>query len=271
MSVESNVGPLRLLLTPFDAHPDVEVLIEHFPEAERSAGKLQREKFQAFGEAVAHLTLTEKEERGTVLLFSGPMRSGKSHLGLAVAEFYEQNVGSTVRFVKPAVDERDATMASHNGCASKSCHAIEGLSDEELLADDYLVVDEYQFLEPGQRERLDNLIRQRASQGKHSIICMLNRDFRGAKWDNYENAKGIVQELEGKHFKLHSICECCGGIAGRTQREVNVEGELWRPARYDEPVISVEVKDEPKTPERYSARCRDCHEVAPAFCDAISP
>ncbi len=260
-----SASALRLLTEPFRGHPDIEALIKRFPEAEKSAEWLQQEKFRAFGEAIARLAVKGFAHKGDMLLFSGPMRSGKSHLGLAVAEFYGQNVGSSVRFVKPSVDKRDPTMTSHNRCASLACSAVEDLSNDELLSDDFLVIDEYQFLALEQRTRVDAMVRLRAAQGKHSIVCMLDQDFRGKEWENYGVAKSMVAELDGRHFGLHSICEDCGGIAGQTQREVHVEADVWRPARFDEPIVSVEGA----ASERYTARCADCHEVAPARVDVV--
>ncbi|MFM9012586.1 MAG: thymidine kinase, partial [Gemmatimonadota bacterium] len=53
--------------------------------------------------------------------------------------------------------------------------------------------------------------------------------------------------------KLHAICVRCGAPACRNQRLID-----GRPAAYDSPVVMVGGADS------YEARCRACHDVAPA-------
>lgn len=213
---------------------------------------------------------SKPRECGYVAVYYGPMRSNKTTAGLAIGEIAE-NRGLSVTRIKPTVDTRDDKMQSCNGSSGK-CVRFEEMKNEDLYKEDVLIVDEVQFFDFEQIVRLEMIIRERAKRGRYTAVCMLNQDFRGEYWDNFAWALGMVENLQGRAYSLHAICECCGGQSSMTQRLVwNAEAGKYLPARIDDPIVAVENKEcgGNEHPDVYQSRCQEHHKVYPAMGDEI--
>lgn len=154
-----------------------------------------------------------------------------------------------VQVFKPAIDDRYHVerVTSHNGLAFEAL-PVQGA--QEILArlepdTTVVAIDEVQFFDTAVISLCETL----ANQGKRVICAGLDTDFRG---EPFGPMAGLIVCAEMVD-KLHAICVVCGEDASRTQRLID-----GRPAAYDDPVVLVGAA------EVYEARCRHCHQVAPA-------
>jgi thymidine kinase len=154
-----------------------------------------------------------------------------------------------VQVFKPVIDDRYHVekVTSHNGLAFEAL-PVQGA--QEILArlepdTTVVAIDEVQFFDTAVVSLCESL----ASQGKRVICAGLDTDFRGEPFGPMPDLIVRAESVD----KLHAICVVCGEEANRTQRLID-----GRPAAYDDPVVLVGAA------EVYEARCRHCHEVAPA-------
>lgn len=89
------------------------------------------------------------------------------------------------------------------------------------------------------------------------IVSGLDTDFAGRPF----GALPTLLSLADSVTKLTAVCTFpgCGQEATRTQRLVNNE-----PAAIDDPLIVIGGTEGMQQPDRYEARCRSHHRVAPA-------
>lgn len=154
-----------------------------------------------------------------------------------------------VQVFKPAIDDRYHVekVTSHNGLAFEA-QPVQGAQEilTQLEPDTTVVaIDEVQFFDTAVIPLCESL----ANQGKRVICAGLDTDFRGEPFGPMPDLIVRAESVD----KLHAICVVCGEEANRTQRLID-----GRPAAYDDPVVLVGAA------EVYEARCRHCHEVAPA-------
>ncbi|MCL4263711.1 MAG: thymidine kinase [Anaerolineae bacterium] len=154
-----------------------------------------------------------------------------------------------VQVFKPVIDDRYHVerVTSHNGLAFEAQPVQDAQEILAQLEPDTTVVaiDEVQFFDTAVIPLCETL----ANQGKRVICAGLDTDFRG---EPFGPMPGLIVRAEMVD-KLHAICVICGEEANRTQRLID-----GRPAAYDDPVVLVGAA------EVYEARCRHCHQVAPA-------
>ncbi len=185
---------------------------------------------------------------GWVEVICGSMFSGKTEEMIRRIK-RAQIARQKVQVFKPAIDTRYATahVASHGG-ALHTALAVDGAAQiANLVEPDTTVVaiDEAQFFDDGVVELCQALARR----GVRVIAAGLDLDFRGEPFGPMPRLMAEAEMVD----KLQAICVACGAPASRTQRLID-----GRPAAYDDPIIMVGAQ------ENYEARCRHCHEVAPA-------
>jgi thymidine kinase len=154
-----------------------------------------------------------------------------------------------VQVFKPTIDNRyhQEKVTSHSG---QEFEAVPVQLAQEIMAQlqpdtTVVAIDEVQFFDSAVIELCELL----ANDGKRVICAGLDMDFRGVP---FGPLPALIARAEIVS-KLHAICVCCGEEASRTQRLID-----GNPAAYDDPVVLVGAA------EVYEARCRDCHQVAPA-------
>jgi thymidine kinase len=240
MSAIVNLAELDPQLISFaERGPSGVVSVDYDPAYAVRALLRDRELF--YEEGVGFL-----ESGGSAIVFAGPMASGKSALALAVGENLEEK-GNSILYVKPSVDDRDATIKSRNGSQSSCCRSLEDCSDWELSNVDVLVLDEAQFSDP---MRLLRLTYSRNKLGKRTVVSMLDEDFRGEHWQAYNLLVAQREKLNLKVIQTYALCDCCGEKAEKTQRLINGE-----PANYDDPVVVIGGN------EAYKPACSKHHRV----------
>lgn len=189
-----------------------------------------------------------KERRGHIELICGSMFSGKTEeliRRLRRALIAKQKV----EVFKPRIDDRyhTARVTSHNGLDFEARPVDNATDITALLAPDTTVVaiDEVQFFDDGIVKLCETL----ADSGRRVICAGLDTDFRGVPFGPMPALLARAEHVD----KIHAICVVCGEEASRTQRLID-----GNPAAYDDPVVLVGAD------EVYEARCRQCHQVAPA-------
>ena len=155
--------------------------------------------------------------------------------------------GYVCQLFKPTLDKRyhqDQKIASHNSLTLdavpvNNSQAIKTLIKKET---EVIGIDEVQFFDAGIVALVDEL----ANQNYIVIVAGLDKDFRNQA---FLNIKEFFIKAENI-FKLHAICNVCGGMADRTQRIINNQ-----PASISGPLIMI------GSQEKYEARCRFHHEL----------
>ncbi|MDT8304559.1 MAG: thymidine kinase [Anaerolineae bacterium] len=189
-----------------------------------------------------------KERRGHIELICGSMFSGKTEeliRRLRRAVIAKQKV----EVYKPRIDDRyhAARVTSHNGLDFEAQPVENAAGIAAQLAPDTTVVaiDEVQFFDDG----IVALCERLADSGRRVICAGLDTDFRGVPFGPMPALLARAEHVD----KIHAICVVCGEEASRTQRLID-----GNPAAYDDPIVLVGAD------EVYEARCRQCHQVAPA-------
>ncbi len=189
-----------------------------------------------------------KHTRGRIELICGSMFSGKTEeliRRLRRAVIAKQQV----QVFKPAIDARYHVqkVTSHNGSAfeAQPVDAPEVILERVHPETTVVAIDEVQFFETAVIQVCETL----AAQGKRVICAGLDMDFRGVPFGPMPTLMARAEEVR----KIHAICVKCNERASRTQRLID-----GQPAAFDDPVVLVGAA------EVYEARCRQCHEVAPA-------
>lgn len=184
---------------------------------------------------------------GSIEVVCGSMFSGKSE------ELIRRVKRATiarlnVQVFKHSIDDRfdQVKVASHSGFTCEASAVANVGQIKELLKPGVQVVgiDEAQFF----GEELSPLCQDLANRGIRVIVAGLDQDFLGRPFGPMPTLLCIAENVD----KLTAICTKCGRPASRSQRLINN-----KPAPADSPVIVVGAS------ERYEARCRHCHEIAP--------
>ena len=166
--------------------------------------------------------------------------------------------GRSVLLVRPAVDTRTSSeIAESRSGTSFACTTVSS-ADEVLAAVaaspcEVVAIDEAEMFDQGLADVADRL----AVEGYEVIVSGLDTDFAGRPF----GAMPILLALADSVAKLTAICTFpgCGQEATRTQRLVNNQ-----PAAIDDPLIVIGGTEDRREPDRYEARCRTHHRVAPA-------
>jgi thymidine kinase len=116
-----------------------------------------------------------------------------------------------------------------------------------------VAIDEVEFFGADVAEVANRL----ATDGYEVIVSGLDTDFAGRPF----GALPTLLSQADTVTKLTAVCTFpgCGEDATRTQRLVNNE-----PAAIDDPLIVIGGTEDAREPDRYEARCRNHHRVAPA-------
>lgn len=186
--------------------------------------------------------------RGRIEIICGSMFSGKTEemiRRLRRAVIARQQVQA----FKPAIDSRYHVekVTSHDGLHFQA-QPVSQSKDILIAVDvetDVVAIDEVQFFDSDIVMVCETL----ADRGKRVICAGLDQDFRGLPFGPMPELLARAEDVS----KLHAICVVCGEDASRTQRLI--EGS---PAAFDDPVVLVGAA------EVYEARCRKCHQIAPA-------
>jgi thymidine kinase len=194
---------------------------------------------------------------GSIHVITGCMFSGKTEELLR--QLRRASVGGrSVLLVRPAVDTRSSSeIAESRSGTSFACttvtsadgiHAAVAASPCEVVA-----IDEAEMFDEGLAAIADRL----AVDGYEVIVSGLDTDFAGRPF----GAMPVLLALADSVAKLTAICTFpgCGQEATRTQRLVNNQ-----PAAIDDPLIVIGGTEDRREPDRYEARCRTHHRVAPA-------
>ena len=194
---------------------------------------------------------------GSIHVITGCMFSGKTEELLR--QLRRASVGGrSVLLVRPAVDTRSSSeIAESRSGTSFACttvtkaddiHAAVAASPCEVVA-----IDEAEMFD----ESLANIADRLAVDGYEVIVSGLDTDFAGRPF----GAMPVLLALADSVAKLTAICTFpgCGQEATRTQRLVNNQ-----PAAIDDPLIVIGGTEDRREPDRYEARCRTHHRVAPA-------
>jgi thymidine kinase len=186
--------------------------------------------------------------QGSLEVICGSMFSGKTEellRRLRRATIAKQKI----QVFKPQLDDRYGVerVMSHDGLHMEARPVATAREILELIEPDTTVVgiDEAQFFD----WEIANVIQELAEAGKRVIATGLDMDFRGEPFGPMPILLAQAETVD----KVRAICVVCGDVASRTQRLVD-----GRPAAYDDPIIVVGAS------ETYEARCRACHQVAPA-------
>ena len=165
--------------------------------------------------------------------------------------------GRGVLLIRPAVDTRSpAEMAESRSGARYECTSVADVSDIAAIVKaarvEVVAIDEIEFFQPEVAEVANRL----ATEGHEVIVSGLDTDFAGRPF----GALPTLLSLADTVTKLTAVCTFpgCGAEATRTQRLVNNE-----PAAIDDPLIVIGGTEDTREPDRYEARCRAHHRVAP--------
>jgi thymidine kinase len=194
---------------------------------------------------------------GSLHVISGCMFSGKTEELLRLLRRASVG-GRSVLLIRPAVDTRSpAEVAESRSGASYACISVASAAD--ILGAvasspcEVVAIDEAEMF----GLELSRVADQLATDGYEVIISGLDTDFAGRPF----GAMPTLLALADSVAKLSAICTFpgCGNDATRTQRLVDNQ-----PAAIDDPLIVIGGTEDSKAPDRYEARCRTHHRVAPA-------
>ncbi len=194
--------------------------------------------------------------RGSLHVITGCMFSGKTEELLRLMRRASVG-GRTSLLIRPSVDTRsEETIAESRSGATYACTSVAGASD--ILAAvaaspcEVVAIDEAEMFGDDLTAVVDRL----AVEGYEVIVSGLDTDFAGRPF----GAMPTLLALADSVAKLTAICTFpgCGADATRTQRLVNNQ-----PAAIDDPLIVIGGTEDRREPDRYEARCRLHHRVAP--------
>jgi thymidine kinase len=193
---------------------------------------------------------------GSLHVITGCMFSGKTDELLR--QLRRASVGGrSVMLIRPSADTRSpAEVAESRSGARFDSIAVPAASDivPTVMAApaEVIAIDEVEFFGPEVAEVADRL----ATDGYEVIVSGLDTDFAGRPFGALPDLLAQADTVT----KLSAVCVFpgCGAEATRTQRLVNNE-----PAAIDDPLIVVGGTEAARAPDRYEARCRTHHRVAP--------
>jgi thymidine kinase len=165
--------------------------------------------------------------------------------------------GRSVMLIRPSADTRSpAEVAESRSGARFDSIAVATTNDiiPRVMAApaEVIAIDEVEFFGLDVSDVADRL----ATDGYEVIVSGLDTDFAGRPFGALPNLLALADSVT----KLTAVCVFpgCGEEATRTQRLVNNE-----PAAIDDPLIVVGGTEASRAPDRYEARCRTHHRVAP--------
>jgi thymidine kinase len=194
---------------------------------------------------------------GSIHVITGCMFSGKTEELLRLLRRASVG-GRSVLLVRPAVDTRTASeIAESRSGTSYACTTVAKPAD--VLAAvaaspcEVVAIDEAEMFDTS----LADVVARLAADDYEVIVSGLDTDFAGRPF----GAMPTMLALADSVAKLTAICTFpgCGAEATRTQRLVNNQ-----PAAIDDPLIVIGGTEDRREPDRYEARCRTHHRVAPA-------
>lgn len=166
--------------------------------------------------------------------------------------------GRSVMLIRPSADTRSpAEVAESRSGARFDSIAVGSASDivptVMTARAEVIAIDEVEFFGYEVAAVADRL----ATDGYEVIVSGLDTDFAGRPFGALPNLLAMADSVT----KLSAVCVFpgCGEEATRTQRLVNNE-----PAAIDDALIVVGGTEGAREPDRYEARCRTHHRVAPA-------
>jgi thymidine kinase len=165
--------------------------------------------------------------------------------------------GRSVLLIRPQVDTRSPSeVAESRSGASFACTSVASAADivNAVVTSpcEVVAVDEAEMFGVGLADVADHL----ATDGYQVIVSGLDTDFAGRPF----GAMPTLLSLADTVTKLNAVCTFpgCGAEATRTQRLVGNQ-----PAAIDDPLIVIGGTEDRREPDRYEARCRTHHRVAP--------
>jgi thymidine kinase len=193
---------------------------------------------------------------GSLHVITGCMFSGKTDELLRLLRRASVG-GRSVMLIRPSADTRSpAEVAESRSGARFESIAVATARDiiGTVLAapTEVVAIDEIEFFGLEVADVADRL----ATMGHEVIVSGLDTDFAGRPFGALPNLLSLADSVT----KLTAVCVFpgCGEAATRTQRLVNNE-----PAAIDDPLIVVGGTEAARAPDRYEARCRTHHRVAP--------
>jgi thymidine kinase len=171
--------------------------------------------------------------------------------------------GRSVKLIRPSADTRTpAEVAESRSGARFDSVAVPSAGDiiATVMAApaEVIAIDEVEFFGDEVADVADRL----ATDGYEVIVSGLDTDFAGRPFGALPRLLAMADTVT----KLSAVCVFpgCGEAATRTQRLVNND-----PAAIDDPLIVVGGTEAARAPDRYEARCRTHHRVAPPRHGAI--
>jgi thymidine kinase len=165
--------------------------------------------------------------------------------------------GRSVLLIRPSVDTRSPSeVAESRSGTSYECTSVAQASDIAAVVKaspvELVAIDEVEFFGIEVAEVANRL----ATDGYEVIASGLDTDFAGRPFGALPTLLAQADSVT----KLTAVCTFpgCGEDATRTQRLVNNE-----PAAIDDPLIVIGGTEAAREPDRYEARCRTHHRVAP--------
>lgn len=190
---------------------------------------------------IAH---AEAGNQGAVIGLFGPMAAGKTTVACLLGERLEEE-GRSYEVYKHAQDllRTGSRLVNHTGDVFTEAALYETREDFDSRAE-ISIIDELQFSkDPG---AIKQFLEERRERGLHSIIALLDFNFRREPW---KNAEILIPNLD-KILVLRARCTSCGQAAEFTQRNIN-----GQPAHVDDQEVIVGAE------ELYLAMCGKCHQV----------
>ena len=165
--------------------------------------------------------------------------------------------GRSVLLIRPRVDTRSpAQVAESRSGVRYECTSVPAASDilAAVVAEpvEVVAIDEIEFF----GKEVAKVANRLATDGYEVIVSGLDTDFAGRPFGALPKLLALADSVT----KLTAVCTFpgCGEDATRTQRLVNNE-----PAAIDDPLIVIGGTEDAREPDRYEARCRTHHRVAP--------
>jgi thymidine kinase len=193
---------------------------------------------------------------GSLHVITGCMFSGKTDELLRLLRRASIG-GRTVMLIRPSADTRTpAEIAESRSGARFESTAVVSAGDvvSRVMAApvEVVAIDEIEFFGTDIADVANRL----ANDGYEVIVSGLDTDFAGRPFGALPSLLAQADSVT----KLSAVCVFpgCGEEATRTQRLVNNE-----PAAIDDPIIVIGGTEQANEPDRYEARCRTHHRVAP--------
>ena len=193
---------------------------------------------------------------GSLHVITGCMFSGKTEELLRLLRRASVG-GRSVLLIRPRVDTRSPAEVAESRSGARfdsttvaDAAGIIGAARAEPV--EIVAIDEVEFF----GLEVADVANRLATEGYEVIVSGLDTDFAGRPF----GALPVLLALADSVTKLTAVCTFpgCGEDATRTQRLVNNE-----PAAIDDPLIVIGGTELVREPDRYEARCRTHHRVAP--------